>query len=196
MSEGDEECAMIFSKYFKPITSKYNQGNNLDKFEFDKKIAMSNVTLAVLLTIGGVLASTGAAFLIAGAIEANHGVDLQGESQNRILTTAYRFIELGVEIFVLGLVIIAVTSTAFSLYVKKLSDSLQPDADKIDNVQDLDQPDLSKTSQQEEEIKTVDIRLDIENLKLELVSLKLELATQKLEEVTSKKNISNHKKKH
>ncbi|TBR09341.1 MAG: hypothetical protein EPO62_05185 [Candidatus Nitrosotenuis sp.] len=165
----------------------------MDKNEFDKQIAMCNVALTILLTIGGTLASTGAAFLIAGAIEANHGIDLQGEAQNRILTTAYRFIGLGVEVFSIGLFIIAVSSIAFTIRVKRLSDSLKPDVDKSDNAQNSDRPDLLKTNSQEE-IKNIDTNLEIKNLTLELINLKLELATQKLEQVTSKKSTIRHRK--
>ncbi|WP_155991229.1 hypothetical protein [Candidatus Nitrosotenuis uzonensis] len=166
----------------------------MDKYEFDKKIAMTNVGLAVLLTVGGVLSSAGVAFLIAGAIEANHGIDLpEGKSQDRILDVAFRFLGLGVEIFALGLLIIAVSGTAIPLYVKKLSNSLKSDVDKSDSPQKPDHQDSLKINQQEE-IKNVDARLEIENLKLELINLKIEVATQKFEEIKSKTNTNNRKK--
>lgn len=166
----------------------------MDKYEFDRKVAMWNITLAILLTIGGALFAAGIAFLTTGAVEVNHGIDLKGESQDRILTTAFRFIGLGAEIFVLGLLIIAVSGIVISTYVHKLSASIQPDANKLDDMQNLDHPDSLKTSRQEEEIKNANIRLEIENLKLELINLKLEFATQKLDHATNKKNTSKHNK--
>lgn len=154
---------------------------------------MWNITLAILLTVGGALFAAGIAFLTTGAVEVNHGIDLQGESQDRILTTAFGFIRLGAEIFVLGLLIIAVSGIAISTYVHKLSASIQTDVNKSYNTQNSDHPDSLKTNQQEEEIKNVKIRLDIENLKVELAYLKLEAATLKLEQ-KSKTNTKNRKK--
>lgn len=174
---------------------RYNDGSNLDKNEFDAKIAMSNTSLAILLTVGGVLASAGIAFLIAGAIEVNHGIDLpEGESQNRILNAAFRFLEFGVEVFVLGLLIIAVSGIAMTIYVKKISDSLKRDVDKSGDEKNSYSPDSLVINQREEEIKNVSTRLEIENLKLELVNLKLEVAIQKLEQTTGKKNIDKRSK--
>lgn len=164
----------------------------MDKFEFDKKIAMWNITLAILLTIGGALFAAGIAFLTTGAAEVNHGIDLKGSSQDRVLTTAFRFLDLGAEVFVLGLLIITISGITISAYIHKLTISIQPDVNKSDNIQNSDNPDTLKINQHEEELNAK-IRLDIENLKVELANLKLEAATIKLEQTKNKTDKINHK---
>lgn len=165
----------------------------MDKYEFDRKVAMWNITLAILLTIGGALFAAGIAFLTTGAAEVNHGMDLKGVSQDRVLSTAFNFLDLGAEIFVLGLLIISVSGITISTYVHKLSISIQPDVSKLDNTQKSDHPDSSETDRRDEEIKNAKIRLDIENIKAELANLKLEAATIKLEQIKNKTDAINHK---
>lgn len=165
----------------------------MDKYEFDKKVAVWNITLVILLTVGGALFAAGIAFLTTGAVEVNHGIDLKGESQDRVLTTAFRFIGLGGEIFALGFAIISVSGILIGGYVYKLSISLKPEVNKLDNTQNSDHTDSLKTNQQDEEIQNAQIRLDIENLKVELANLKLEAAAIKLEQIKNKTNKINHK---
>lgn len=155
---------------------------------------MWHITLAIFLTIGGALFAAGIAFLTTGAVEVNHGIDLKGESQNRILTTAFSFIGLGAELFAIGLVLISVSGITISAYVYKLSVSIKPDVNKSDNTQNSDHLDSLKTNQQEE-IKNAKIRLEIESLKVELANLKLEIAAQKLEHIKNKTNTKNRKAK-
>lgn len=46
----------------------------MDKYEFDRKVAMWNIALAILLTIGGALFAAGIAFLTTDAVEVNRGI--------------------------------------------------------------------------------------------------------------------------
>jgi hypothetical protein len=163
---------------------------NKDKFDnvaFDKLLAQYQILLTVVVAAGSALLAAGIAFLVTGATEINHSVDLQGESQDRMLAAGFKFLESGAGMFIGGLLIVSLSGLVMTGVIQitpspKTKTETKPIENKKENT-DSDRVDSMKINQYEEELKNMKIRLEIENLKVELTKLKLEDAMSKLDQI-------------